>query len=83
MMNTHVRRVFKKALALCGGSAPELARRLGLDRGTVGRWERGSQAPSGESLYLLLEFVARAERAEKKIRPMSNITHEIPEERAP
>lgn len=61
MMNTHLRRVLKKAIAI-SGSATALAKKLGLDRGTVARWERGTQAPSGDSVYLLYEFVARAEK---------------------
>lgn len=88
MMNTHLRKILKKAIAVAGGSATDLAKKLGLDRGTVARWERGAQAPSGDSVYLLYEFVARAERVaqpakKKKPKVIAESAPKVPSEPEP
>gem|GEM_PF-2887494 len=64
--------LFLKLRKALGWSRPKLARRLGVDQGTLGRWERGD-IPEGRGTHLaaleLLERIVADEASAAAKRP--------------
>lgn len=57
MMNGNELLTLRKTLDL---SQQSLAEKIGVDQGTVSKWESGKQSPSGPALKLLKQLAAGA-----------------------